>query len=112
MNSDFLMRSLGRPNRDQIVSSRPNDLTTLEAIDLAAGETLSDWLNAGARRWAERQRSTAQLIDDLYLTALSRRPTAAERAVLVDELGDQPDPRAIADAIWAVVMTPEFLMVR
>ena len=33
MKSDFLMRLLGRPNRDQIVSMRPSELTTLETID-------------------------------------------------------------------------------
>ena len=44
LKSDFLMRTLGRPNRDQIVSMRPNELTTLEAIDLANGEVLADAL--------------------------------------------------------------------
>ena len=31
---DALMAALGRPNRDQVVTSRPVDLTTLEAIRL------------------------------------------------------------------------------
>ena len=35
------MRSLGRPLREQIVSMRPTDLTTLEAVDLANGPTLA-----------------------------------------------------------------------
>ena len=37
VKSDLLQRSLGRPNREQIVSMRPNELSTLEAIDLANG---------------------------------------------------------------------------
>ena len=54
LNSDFLMRSLGRPNRDQIVSSRPEELTTLEAIDLSNGETFAKALQIGAGRFAQR----------------------------------------------------------
>ena len=49
VKSDALMRALGRPNRDQIVSMRPSDLTTLEAIDLANGETLATAIERGAR---------------------------------------------------------------
>ena len=55
VKSDALMRSLGRPNRDQIVSMRPSDLTTLEAIDLANGQTLADDLAKGARNILTRQ---------------------------------------------------------
>ncbi len=52
MKSDFLMRSLGRPNRDQIVTSRPNELTTLEAIDLSNDATVAKALEAGAKKLA------------------------------------------------------------
>jgi hypothetical protein len=44
----FLMRSLGRPHRDQVVTSRPAELTMLQAIDLANGAILSKYLNEGA----------------------------------------------------------------
>ena len=36
-----MMRALGRPNRDQIVSMRPNDLTTLEAMELGTPVLIS-----------------------------------------------------------------------
>ncbi len=51
VKSDFLMRTLGRPNRDQIVSMRPNELTTLEAIDLANGQALSRCWPRGPNDW-------------------------------------------------------------
>lgn len=50
VKADFLMRSLGRPNRDQIVTLRPTELTTLEAMDLSNGQTLAQWLRFGAQR--------------------------------------------------------------
>jgi len=112
VNSDFLMRSLGRPHRDQIVSSRPRDLTTLEAIDLANQETLAQALVAGAERLQARGESPPGLIETMFLSTLSRRPTADERALLLEALGEAPEPADVADALWAVMMTPEFLLVR
>jgi hypothetical protein len=50
VKADFLMRSLGRPNRDQIVSLRPTELTTIEAMDLSNGQTLAQWLRFGAQK--------------------------------------------------------------
>ena len=49
VKNDFLMRSLGRPHPDQVVTSRPAELTTLQAIDLANGQILADYLSKGAR---------------------------------------------------------------
>src|SRR5262249_19711468 len=37
MKPDLLMRSLGRPNREQVVTTRPEDLSTLQALDLTNG---------------------------------------------------------------------------
>ena len=51
VKSDGLMRSLGRPNRDQIVTMRPADLTTLQAIELANGDTLAAAIEKGTSRW-------------------------------------------------------------
>ena len=45
---DPLMRSLGRPNREQVVSDRPSMLTTLEALDLSNSDLLATTLNRGA----------------------------------------------------------------
>ncbi len=117
LKSDFLMRSLGRPNRDQIVSSRPADLTTLEAIDLANGQTLARSLAIGARRWAARDAKPAEeWIDELFRSALSRPPTEAERSTLVavvaNESNGQANEQAIEDVLWAIITMPEFMMIR
>ncbi len=113
LKSDFLMRSLGRPNRDQIVTSRPSELTTLEAIDLANGETLATALAAGTKRMVARDGITSeQIVEEIFLAALSRRPTDLERQTLVSALGSQPTGQQIEDVLWAICMMPEFLMVR
>ncbi len=113
VKSDFLMRSLGRPNRDQIVSSRPDELTTLEAIDLANGETLSQALTHGAKNFAGNSwKKTSEMIQYVFQFALSREPTSAELKVLHEALGDSPSVEQIQDMLWAVCMTPEFLLIR
>ena len=45
-----LTRALGRPIRDQVFSTRDNSATTIQGIELMNGETLTHWLNRGARR--------------------------------------------------------------
>lgn len=108
-----LMRSLGRPTRDQIVSMRPDTLTTLEALDLANEPTLAKALARGGERWDDRDfESTGDLVDTLFDEALSRSPTPMERDGLVNFLGATPTPEKLQDALWAVCMLPEFLLIR
>ena len=51
MKSDLLMRSLGRPNRDQVVTTRPESLSTLQALDLTNGPAMSALMASGAAKW-------------------------------------------------------------
>ncbi|MDF1659042.1 MAG: DUF1549 domain-containing protein [Verrucomicrobiales bacterium] len=111
LKADDLMRALGRPNRDQIVTSRPSELTTLEAVNLATSDDLVTDLQAGAKKLAGNL-STDALIDEVYLSTLSRFPTEAEKSFATEALGETPDEATITDLLWAVTMTPEFLIVR
>ena len=113
VKSDFLMRSLGRPNRDQIVSVRPSELSALEAIDLSNGEILADTLHRGAENlMGKNWRSPAEFVQWLYAFALSREPTAEENRVMLEGLGEKLTEQGIEDALWAVIMLPEFQLVR
>ena len=112
MNSSALMRSLGRPAREQIVSTRPNTLTTLQALDLANGTDLASNLSEGAARLLGRFESSNQLIEHVYRAALSRPPTEEEMRLAVDFLGETPVKERVADFLWAVIMLPDFQMVR
>ncbi len=113
VKSDGLMRSLGRPNRDQIVTMRPTDLTTLQAIELANGETLAAAIEKGATEWTPAaNQSPAKIIDRLYLAALSRPPSDHERTAALEMLGAQPTAENLQDLLWAVLMLPEFQLIR
>lgn len=108
-----LQASLGRPNREQVVTTRPSLLTTLEAINLANGESFARLLSRGASNVVERHNASAdELIDWLFVHALSRKPTGAEREVARELSGSPPTSQGVEDLLWAVVMVPEFQLIR
>lgn len=114
MKSDLLMRSLGRPNREQVVTVRPEQLSTLQAIDLANGEALSGLLQRGADRLlaSNAQGKPDELIDSVFRNALARPATEAEREILLELVGESPTKQSIEDLLWSVLMLPEFQLVR
>lgn len=113
MKSDLLMRSLGRPNREQIVTSRPNDLTTLEAMDLNNGAILAAQLEKGAARLLETQGADPRtMVDSLYWQALSRAPSAEEKQIALEVLGARQNADTVQDFLWTLFMLPEFQLIR
>ncbi|MFN7680304.1 MAG: DUF1549 domain-containing protein [Planctomyces sp.] len=113
MKNDFFMRSLGRPHREQIVSMRPDELTTLEAIDLSNGAVLANALTRGGQHLRNQfAADRSGLVRHLCRSAWSREPQPAEQTAILELLSPEPTPEEIADVLWAVLMTPEFLLVR
>ena len=113
VKADELMRALGRPNRDQIVTSRPSELTTLEAIDLANGQRLADAIANGADMAMIRfEGQPDELIQWLYQFGMSRSPTVDELRLALEFLGQTPEPKTVEDLLWVVIMQPEFQLVR
>lgn len=111
---DELMRSLGRPNREQVVTTRGDVLTTLQALDLSNGPVLAETLDRGAARLFQEKSSVeaTNLVNQLYLQALSRQPTSDELATALELFGSPPTPQGLADLLWTVFMLPEFQLVR
>jgi len=109
--SDPLMTALGRPNREQVVTRRVEAATTLQGLELINGATLTERLARGATRAAALRETPRALIDRLYVQALGRVPTDAERTVCADLLGPAPAAEGIEDLLWAIVMLPEFQLI-
>jgi hypothetical protein len=113
--SNLLMRSLGRPNREQVVSDRPAMLTTLQALDLSNSELLATTIERGASHVLKRFDSpdgSGVLVTWLYESALSRKPTDAERGLASELLGPSPTKTGVEDLLWVVIMLPEFQIIR
>jgi hypothetical protein len=109
--ADPLAVSLGRPNREQVITSRSSAATTLQALELTNGETLSKLLQRGAENLVAAKPGANRLIDRLYQQGLGRKPAQAE-AQLAQELVGQPVKKeGVEDLLWAVTMLPEFQLI-
>jgi mono/diheme cytochrome c family protein len=109
--ADPLMVALGRPNREQVTTSRAAAATTLQALELANGGTLATVLEKGAKKVLAEPRTTDQVIDLVYRRALGRAPTDTEMTLCRSLLGGEgkpPTAAGVEDLLWAVVMLPEF----
>jgi hypothetical protein len=108
-----LMAALGRPNRDQVITNRPNELTTLEAILLANEQSLADDVFRGGEQiLAQHGPDSENLLNWMFAAALSRPPSTEEAATAREILGTNPTAQKVADCFWAIIMLPEFQLVR
>ena len=114
VEADPLMRSLGRPNREQVVTTRPDDLSTLQALDLTNGPELSALLDRGVKKLCAKHPTwgPGQFINWVFQSALSRKPTAAELETAADLLTPSVTDEGLSDLLWAVFMLPEFQLIQ
>jgi mono/diheme cytochrome c family protein len=110
--ADPLMRALGRPNREQVVTERATAATTLQALELTNGTTLADMLSAGAEKWtSEHGSSPASVVSSLYETALGRPPTPQEKQAASTVIGSPVKKEGVEDLLWVMAMLPEFQLI-
>ncbi|MGE0695693.1 MAG: DUF1549 domain-containing protein [Pirellulales bacterium] len=87
--------------------------TVHQALFLANGGTLTGWLNPGGNNLTERLSKLDQpaaVADELYLSVLSRRPTADELAGVTAYWQAAASDRATAarEMVWALLTCAEF----
>jgi mono/diheme cytochrome c family protein len=109
--SDPLLTALGRPNREQVVTTRQTAATTLQALELTNGKTLAEELRRGAVDLVKQNDDGTKLITNIYAQAVGRKPTRAELKLAGSLVGDRPQPAQVEDLLWAVVMLPEFQLI-
>ena len=124
--STVFLASFGRPERAQTCScERQDDPTVAQALHLANGETINQKLRSSSsvvESLFESEATDDEVIDRLYLSALSRHPTDSERTKLRRVLAEAPDDpfapdterratrrAALEDLFWAVLTDKEFL---
>ena len=114
VHADPLMRSLGRPNREQVVTVRPDQLTTLQALDLTNGSILTGLIGRGSGAMLKEtgKAGADELARALFLQALCREPTPGETEVLMELAGTPITAEGVADLLWSIILLPEFLLVR
>jgi mono/diheme cytochrome c family protein len=109
--ADPLAVALDRPNREQVVTSRPTAATTLQALELTMGGTLAGVLTRGADRLTAGQPAPGALVERLYVQAVGRPPSDIERAAALGFVGQPVTKEGVEDFLWAVAMLPEFQLI-
>ena len=111
VNNDPLMTALGRPNREQVVTSRASAATTLQALELTNGPTLAEQLKAAGQALTSEQLETELLVTKLYEAAFGRTPTSEELNLSRELVGSPARAEGVEDLLWAMTMLPEFQLI-
>jgi hypothetical protein len=109
--ADPLAVALGRPNREQVITSRSDAATTLQALELTNGKTLSAILQRAALMMVEFPVTNDELLERIYRRAFARSPTTGEKASAKEFIGEPPQKEGVEDLLWATVMLPEFQLI-
>ncbi len=119
----YFLTAFGRPVREQTQESERSSVPTItQALHIINGDTLNNKLRAKGNvidQLIKAGEPDAQIVQYLYLAALSRYPTAAEKQELVSHLRtaemqkvqDVANPRraALSDLAWAMLTSKEFM---
>ncbi|GAB5559755.1 MAG: hypothetical protein SynsKO_14020 [Synoicihabitans sp.] len=110
--ADPLMVAMGRPNREQTVTVRQEEATTLQALEMTNGETLARLLRDAADQILADSNATGErLVRHLYQSTLSRPPGESELALATQLVGSPADSAGVQDLLWALTALPEFQLI-
>ncbi|MCF7561550.1 DUF1553 domain-containing protein [Sabulilitoribacter multivorans] len=103
------MKALGRPSREIVTTSREDQATLLQALELTNGEFFYGILEEGAQSWLKNYGDDSRaIVKNLYQKALNREPSNEEKTIMLNVLGKNPKQEQLQDVFWAVLMSPEF----
>ncbi len=109
--ADPLAVALGRPNREQVTTTRPSAATTLQGLEMTNGKTLADVMQKGADKLTAKYKTPDALVQRVYAEALGRNPSKTEKQLAVALLGQPVAKDGVADLLWSVSMLPEFQLI-
>lgn len=108
------LQVFGQPQRElPCECERSTDSNLSQALQLINGPTVHNKLRSDAgsvHQWISGGKTDTEIISQLYLTALSRLPLAAEQETAQAHIKANEDrTRALEDIAWAVINSKEFL---
>ena len=111
------MEVFGRPQRQTVCAcERGTEPSIAQALHLMNSPATMEKVQNGnghAARLAASDFSPDQILDELYLTALSRFPTPQERSLMLQAFQQAPNRRsATEDIIWVLLNSREFIFCR
>jgi hypothetical protein len=111
--STYFLTTFGRSPRQSVCSCDvKTDPTLSQALHLINGDTVHEKIRQGGvvKRMLDAGKAPAQVIEDIYIRCLSRKPTAQETEKLMAIVSQSADPlQGLEDVFWAVLNSREFI---
>jgi hypothetical protein len=110
----YFLDTFDRPKRVSVCECERSTGATLgQVLLLANSDEIEGKIadsNGRVARLVKDKKSIAEIADELYLAAFSRRPNAAERNRIQDAIESGADrQKAVEDVLWAVLNSKEFM---
>jgi len=112
----YFLKAFGRPEREKTCECERSATPSMaQVLHLVNGDTLNRKLAAKDNvitKQLAAQEPPPELVEDAYLSALSRRPTSSEKDQILAALSDAGESNrraAVEDVYWAVLSSKEFL---
>jgi hypothetical protein len=111
----YFLDVFGRPaGMTACECERSNEATLAQSLHLLNSKEIAAKLTSDAGKASAMSASSQpveELVDELYLAALSRRATESEKQTVVDYVASRSEQRrqAFEDVVWAIINSKEFL---
>jgi uncharacterized membrane protein/mono/diheme cytochrome c family protein len=111
VKNDLFLTALGRPNRENVSTTRSSQANLLQALELTNGDLFNGALEAGAVKWKQKFKTNESIVHEVYQQALGRSPEKAEMDAALKLLGPTPEEDDVEDLLWAIMLLPEFQLI-
>jgi hypothetical protein len=111
--STYFLTTFGRATRETVCSCEVKLEPTLsQSLHMLNGDVTTQRIQSGnliGKRLGEKK-TPEQIVEEIYLRTLTRKPTAPEAQKLQTALAAEPNKqKALEDVFWAVLNTREFV---
>jgi hypothetical protein len=114
---NYLLKTFGKPRREGVCEcERVSEPNMAQALHTLNSDVITAKLGNPQGRVAKllaAKKPHDEMVEELYLASLSRRPTDAEKAACKQLLTEAASPQAFyEDLLWSLMNTKQFLFVR
>jgi hypothetical protein len=115
--NDYFLKTFGKPKREGVCEcERVSDPNLAQALHTLNSEVIAGKIANPKGRIAlalAAKKPHAEIVNELYLATLCRRPTAEEQAACQKLLAEAPDAKAFyEDLLWSLMNSKHFLFIR
>jgi hypothetical protein len=114
--NDYFLNVFGKPKREAVCEcERVSDPNLAQALHTLNSDAIAAKIsNAGGRLTAliTAKKTPEEIVEELYLASLSRRPTQAEQVEWKKVLAEAENPKSFyEDLMWSLLNSKQFLFV-